>query len=473
MASTEGDSVVTHNSIALVDLSYLFGKSWHAYANHSEVNYAAENVLRELSGVRDSVDHVILCCDSPPYWRKEVYADYKGHREKPSDGMLQQMRWLNGRVDADGYQVAKKETFEADDVIATLAPLLSQECEDVRIIGCDKDLAQCVTERVRMFVPAVGEREEEILGPKEVYEKYGVPPMAIVELLALMGDTSDNVPGCKGVGGKGAAKLLEANQWSVEDLLKNLAEDKENGAPLSKKELSVLEQRDSILLSRKLVRLRTDVELEVDELLQRKDPKPLAETEEMEDETDRATEEPTVSCEPTDTGAIVRTNHDWSLSLQPHDHKGAYALSKVLFNSRLYAKFQSPDAIFAVLMRGRELGLGVTTALDNFHVIEGKPAASAHLIMALTQKHPDCEYLMMVESTAERAVYETKHRRQPKAVRMEYTMHEARDAGLVRPRSPWDKFPKAMLRKTCGVLLCRAVYQEATCGLSCPEELGS
>lgn len=463
---------MNYNSIALVDLSYLFRKRWHAQAADAEINEAASGVLRDLARVRESVDHVILCADSPPYFRSNIDPEYKANRPTVSDGIKSQMRWLKERVDADGYHVAKCPTFEADDVIATLSVQLSRECEDVRIVGSDKDLAQCVNERVRMFVPAVGERPEEVVGPPEVFRKFGVPPLAIVNLLALMGDTSDNVPGCPGIGLKTAAKMLDENQLSLDKLLENLKADAEAGAPLKAKERAVLEHEEQIFKSRELVRLRTDVPIEAAGYLKPKEPKPLVDTTDI-DET-HVEELIVTQAKPERPTQIVRHTHpaEWSLTLQPQTCAEAFKLAGVLVNSRLYSKFPTQEAVFAVLLRGRELGLGVTTALDNFHVIEGKPAASAHLIMALTQRHPDCEYLMMVESTGERAVYQTKHRRQPRPVRMEYTLKEAQDAGLIRSRGPWDKFPKAMLRKTCGVLLCRAVYQEATCGLYCIEEHG-
>ena len=466
------------NSIALVDLSFAFRSRWYAQARDAEVNDAAQKTLDYLASVRDSVDHVIVCMDAPPYWRSKVDANYKANRPPMSDGLKLAARWLRERVDADGYQVARVESFEADDVIATLALELDRRGHaDIRIVGCDKDLAQCVTTKVRMFVPPIGDRPAQVLGPKESFEKFGVPAIAIVDWLALMGDASDNVPGCPGVGAKTAVKLLDDNGWSLDQLLVNLKTDADEGAPLQAKERAILEHEKQILMSRELVRLRTDVPLYVEALLQRKEPKPLVDTSDMDEEEAEQVGVPAPEpkdAEPEDT-ALVRSapqRGEWSLTLQPHDCAGAFKLAKVLHNSRLYSKFATPDAVFAVLMRGRELGLGVTTALDNFHVIEGKPAASAHLIMALTQRHPDCEYLMLAESTSTKAVYETKHRKHPRSVTMEYTLQEAKDAGLVRPRTPWEKFPKAMLRKTCGVLLCRAVYQEATCGLYCLEEHG-
>jgi hypothetical protein len=119
------------------------------------------------------------------------------------------------------------------------------------------------------------------------------------------------------------------------------------------------------------------------------------------------------------------------------------------------------------------------------HVIEGKPAIHAHLIIARAKAHPDCEYFRMVESTAERAVYETKNKNNPEPTRHTYTIDDARRAGLApdRPRernpSPgekdrrgqWEKRPAEMLRKTAAAQLARIEYPDAALGIYSLEEL--
>ena len=179
------------------------------------------------------------------------------------------------------------------------------------------------------------------------------------------------------------------------------------------------------------------------------------------------------------------TVDDFERGLEPQNLAGAYKLACGLHESRLYQKFPNAQAIWAVMIRGRELGLGVGASLDNFHVIEGKPAPHAHLIIARAKAHPKCEYFHLVESTAESATYETKHRDEPKETRRTYTLEMAKQAGLVpeRPRlrnptpgekdrrSNWEKRPDDMLRKTCAVQLARIVYPDAAQGLYAVEEL--
>src|SRR3990167_2053011 len=186
-----------YQSIALVDLSYMFKKNWMGTPRDAAPGTAAQQTLDELAGVRESAEHVIICCDAPPYNRKQIDPEYKAQRERPEDAELSQKKWLMDRIEKAGYPIAKAKGFEADDVIATLCKTYWW-CPDVRIIGSDKDCAQCVTDTVRMFVPAVGQRPAEIRGPEEIKAKYGVPPKDMGLWLALVGDKGDNIKGIPG-----------------------------------------------------------------------------------------------------------------------------------------------------------------------------------------------------------------------------------------------------------------------------------
>lgn len=474
--------------IALVDLSYLFRRTWHNQAPDAEINSAAAFVLKEVSGLRSGGAHVILCVDSPPYFRSTISEAYKANREKPSDGIISQMKWLKDRLTRDGYPVARAKSFEADDVAASLASQLEEAgFQDIRLVGPDKDMCQCVTERVRQYVPGVGGKEGQILGPHEVTLRYGVPPAAMVDLQALMGDSSDNIPGCPGIGPKRAAQLLNEHDLSLDSLITQLEARAADDDLQSKVEKAVVEHKDQILLSRQLVELNAALNLDLDSLLTQREPEPLVEVEpeaalpgyEPEAEPESKPEaKPEHEAKPEAPPEAYSTKlaksppvTDFALSLQPQSASDAFALSGYLHNSRLYQKFPSREAIFAVILRGRELGLGSGTALDSFHLIQGRPTASAHLIMALAQRDPDCEYLMLVESSATSATYETKHRRQPRPVRITYTLDEAEAAGLTRKGGPWKTATAAMLRKTAGVLCVRAVFQGAVCGLLSAEEI--
>lgn len=487
-------------SIALVDLSYLFAKSWHGQPRDAQPGHAAQVTMELLAAVRESVDHTIICLDAPPYWRKEIYPEYKGQRERPSDEEVAQKKWVLERVALDGYQVAKVQGFEADDLCATLALKYGAWCKDVRIVSADKDCAQCVTENVRMYVPAVGAREALVLGPAQVAAKFGVQPKDMALLLALCGDKGDNLPGVPKVGAKTAAELI-TKYGSASGIIDAAARIVAGGGKIPATVQSVHEQAVHISIWLKLTTLRTDVPIDANVLLERKQAKPLVVDEDIEraaiQEETAVKEEVTQSVgevqdaefdpiskapegyvapplvapkqEPAQTTALARTS-TVTEDLQPLDIDSAYRLAKAFTNGRLYSKFHNPEAIFTIIVKARELGLKVTTALDGFHIIEGKPSASADMIRSLAERHPDCEYLMLVDSSAESATWETKNKRHPKPTSYTYTIEEARRAGL--KGGNWEKRPREMLTKTAGSKLARLCYPGAVMGLYCPEESG-
>jgi len=484
-------------SIALVDLSYLFKKAWHGVPRDSAPGAAAQLTLDQLARVRESVEHVIVCLDSPPYRRKSIDPEYKAQREKPADEEISQKRWLLERIEKDGYQIAKAKGYEADDVIATLCNAYSW-CSDVRVIGSDKDVSQCVRDNVRMYVPGVGERPAEIRGPAEIRAKYGVSPADMGLWLALVGDSSDNIPGVPGIGPKKATELIEncVNVVGIAEALADSASDEKRG-----KMWDVLAAHwEQLQTSIKLTRLELDVPVDAVALLARKEAVKLVEddmgdmAEDIENIADdrvvqgefdpisrapegyvpppvavaaRAPSEPPKA--PDMTTALAKTKPMVTEDLQPLDVESAWRMAKGLYNGRLYGKFPSVDAVFTIIVKARELGLKVTSALDGFHVIEGKPSASADMMRALAERHPDCEYFRIIDSSAESATWETKHRKHPEPTRYTYTIAEARQAGL--SGGNWAKRPRDMLTKTAASKLARLVYPGATVGLYCPEEL--
>jgi len=171
------------------------------------------------------------------------------------------------------------------------------------------------------------------------------------------------------------------------------------------------------------------------------------------------------------TEALAKAPRDYGLvteDLQPQDLKAAEVISKWLHASGLYPQFHGAPAIFAVIMRGKELGLGVTTALAGFHVVEGKPTASADLIRSLATRSEKCKYFRLVHSDAEYAEWETWHADHPEPTKYRYTIEEAAQAGL--RSGNWQKRPRDMLAKTAAVKLARICYAGEVLGLYAPEE---
>jgi DNA polymerase-1 len=183
-------------------------------------------------------------------FRKRVYADYKAGRDAQPEDLSAQFPVVRELIEAFGIPILEVEDFEADDVIATVAV---QTPEDMRvtIISSDKDLMQLVSERVTLF-DGIGDRRYE---PADVEKRFGVPPSQMLDLRALVGDPSDNIPGVKGIGEKGAAKLI--TQWgNLEALLENAADVKAKRA-----REALQEQADAARLSKDLATLRMDVPL--------------------------------------------------------------------------------------------------------------------------------------------------------------------------------------------------------------------
>lgn len=205
-------------TIGLVDFSHGLTVHYKARANDAGPNDAGQAFINQLSEFRSMCGKVILCLDKGPYWRKEVFPGYKAGREREAEyGPI--YAWTLERVQKDGYQTAFATGEEGDDVIATLA-LAYQElgCRDVRIFGADKDTFQCVNESVRVFVP-VGGGQFSIRDATWVKKKAfnidweqekieGIWPKDVALAIAINGDTSDKIPGVKGIGWKGAAKLI-------------------------------------------------------------------------------------------------------------------------------------------------------------------------------------------------------------------------------------------------------------------------
>jgi hypothetical protein len=163
---------------------------------------------------------------------------------------------------------------------------------------------------------------------------------------------------------------------------------------------------------------------------------------------------------------------NWALSTQPASAGHAFSIAVKLHNSRRWmGRHDSPEQIAAVILRGRELGIGMMTALDAFHVIQGRVCASSQLISALAENDPNHDYTMLVELDEKHAVVEIKHKKQPKPVQWTYTIGEAEALGLTLPSrkagepSQWVKRPKTMLAKTAKANGHRFMFPGSTLGL--------
>ena len=199
--------------------------------------------------------HIAVCFDpSGKTFRHETFPEYKANRSATPEGILVAVPYIKRILEAYRIPIFQVDGYEADDVIGTLAHQAEQQGFTTYMVTGDKDFGQLVTDNIKIFNPG----KDELLGVKEVTEKYGLQrPLQVIDLLALMGDSADNIPGCPGVGPKTAEKLIGQYE-SVENLLNHTSELK--GALKTKVEGHV----EQIRLSKYLATIITDVPIALD-----------------------------------------------------------------------------------------------------------------------------------------------------------------------------------------------------------------
>lgn len=206
---------------------------------------------------KEDPTHLAVCFDPKGgTFRHEVYPEYKAQRDAQPEDIAVAVPYIKRILEAMRIPVIEVKGYEADDVIGTLSRRAAAEGFETFMMTPDKDYAQLVTDNIFMYRPALKGEGFEIRGPKEVCERYGVPsPLRVIDLLALEGDASDNVPGCPGVGEKTARKLID--EWgTVENLINNV--ERLKGALKTK----VADNAEQILFSKFLVTIKTDVPLD-------------------------------------------------------------------------------------------------------------------------------------------------------------------------------------------------------------------
>ena len=154
-------------------------------------------------------DIIICAFDSKgPTFRHELFEEYKATRKKMPDELIGQMPLIKEVLESLNITVLAMEGFEADDIIATLTGSMSGNAEEIIIVSCDKDILQLVSDNVKVMALKQGITDTVLYDEAQVIEKFGVKPDKIKELLALMGDSSDNIPGVSGIGPKTALELI-------------------------------------------------------------------------------------------------------------------------------------------------------------------------------------------------------------------------------------------------------------------------
>ncbi|WP_205955824.1 DNA polymerase I [Pantoea stewartii] len=256
---------IAENPLILVDGSSYLYRAYHAFppltnsaGEPTGAMYGVLNMLKSLL-VQYSPTHVAVVFDAKgKTFRDELFEHYKSHRPPMPDDLRSQIEPLHEMVRAMGLPLLAVSGVEADDVIGTLALEAEKKGYSVLISTGDKDMAQLVTPAITL----INTMTNTILGPEEVEQKYGVPPALIIDFLAMMGDSSDNIPGVPGVGEKTAQALLQGlgGMQSIYDNLDKVADLSFRGAKTMATKLE--QNREVAFLSYQLATIKTDVALD-------------------------------------------------------------------------------------------------------------------------------------------------------------------------------------------------------------------
>ncbi len=244
-------------TITIIDTFGFFFRSYYALPPLRNSEGFPTGLLTGFINLIDSLrrdhqtDYIVFALDSKGKgFRNELFGAYKANRQPPPEDLVKQLPIAIEWIEKMGFANLSKDGFEADDVIATLTSMAKAQGIRVRIVSHDKDLYQLIDDGRAVLVDTVKRRE---VDAEACAEKFGVKPEDFINYQAIVGDSSDNIPGVKGIGAKGAASLV--NEFgTLENIYANISQA---GTPRTQKLL--LESKESAFLSRELVTLRNDI----------------------------------------------------------------------------------------------------------------------------------------------------------------------------------------------------------------------
>lgn len=260
----------------LLDAYALIYRAYYAFIKNPRINSKGFNTSAIMGFVntledvlkKENPTHIGIAFDpAGPTFRHEAYEQYKAQREETPEAIRLSVPIIKDIIRAYRIPILEVMGYEADDVIGTLATEAGKRGITTYMMTPDKDYGQLVSDHVFMYRPKYGDKEFEVMGVKEVKEKFNIEsPAQVIDMLGLMGDTADNIPGCPGVGEKTAQKLI-AEFGSIENLLSNA--DKLKGSIKTKVETN----KEQISFSKFLATIKTDVPINLNmEELKREEP---------------------------------------------------------------------------------------------------------------------------------------------------------------------------------------------------------
>ena len=245
-------------TIYVIDGSAYIYRAYHAIAPLTNSKgmptnavYGFVNMLRKLINEKQP-EYLCVAFDSRgPVFRHELYSEYKANRPPMPEDLVPQIPYIKSLINGFNIVLLEEDQYEADDIIASLAVQMSKRDHEVVIVSGDKDLLQLVTEKVVMWDPM----KDQQMTPERVEKKYGVSINQLLDYFALIGDSSDNVPGVPGVGPKTASRLI-SDYGSLDGIYENIDSMKK-----SKMKERLIENKDGAYLSRDLIRLKDNLKI--------------------------------------------------------------------------------------------------------------------------------------------------------------------------------------------------------------------
>ncbi len=254
-----------HEKLFLLDAYALIYRSYYAFIrnpryNSKGINTSAmlgfTNTLVQLLESEDPLYIGVVFDVSEPTFRHEIFKEYKANREAMPEDLRKSIPYIRKIIEAFKIPIIEMKGYEADDVIGTLAQKAKNQGFLTYMMTPDKDYAQLVEDTILMYKPAKQGGAAEIWGPEEVKQNFGIETTdQVIDILGLMGDSSDNIPGCPGIGPKTAQKLI-ADFGSIDNLYENI--EKLQG----KQKENLIEYEEQVRLSKKLVTIIRDVPIE-------------------------------------------------------------------------------------------------------------------------------------------------------------------------------------------------------------------
>lgn len=479
--------------IFAVDISGLFSIYWESNQG-KEDSRAFNATIRAVNAAREGFDRVAICCDSGLSWRRLVWEEYKANRPDRGAAYRHQLQRTIDQLENEACSVfraplletkdGKEYHAEADDVLGTLCAWAVEGGHGVTVYSSDKDLLQLVASGVEVV-----NFHNERFGHAEVVQKFGIPPERIPDMLALAGDKTDNFKPYPRIGEKRAVDLIRAC-GSALAVFEAEHFDKLH-AYIGKAAAATIRTggREPAEKCLTIATVLRDLDINFDPLLgapQRKPAQPKSVVDFSPISNEKTTEQ---KCEPGNNRAsVVHRSPDAPhepmakyrldpFSLEPTDPKQAWALAQTVYDSTLFKKFPTIEAVFMVILEGRALGIPSIIALKNANIVNGNVGWSARLIRGLAMKSHLCEYFRIIESAKDRAIAICKRVGDPE-FRVESNMELAAQRGLIKTpdaREPagnlWFSDPLVMHLADVERRGARMGWPEVVAGLYTPDEL--